>query len=243
MQFQYVSDIHLEFLQTIPKIEAVADILLLAGDIGDPKKPLYKEFLLDVGNKFKFVILISGNHEYYGKTLGQGDDQIRQIVTEINSNSTGEIIYLQKEVFHIPDSDISVFGGTFWTHIADNEKHMIASVINDYAYIRDFTVTVCREQHATTVTALQEAIATNPSRRWIVMSHHIPKTMLVHQRYRHLPYNSAFASNILIADDERIVAWVYGHTHLPTVIGKFYCNPIGYKGENTNVSYTKTFVM
>ena len=37
LTIQYISDIHLEFRYNLPKIKALADILVLAGDIGDPR--------------------------------------------------------------------------------------------------------------------------------------------------------------------------------------------------------------
>jgi len=40
-----------------------------------------------------------------------------------------------------------------------------------------------------------------------------------------------------MAHDERIKAWIYGHTHSPRPGPRFYCNPIGYPGENLSVTY------
>ena len=43
---------------------------------------------------------------------------------------------------------------------------------------------------------------------------------------------------------QKIRAWIYGHTHTSDVREidgvKFYCNPVGYKGENHAVNYGAT---
>ena len=59
MKIQYISDIHLEYLSEIPKINPVGDVLVLAGDIGHPFSSIYINFLIDVNNKFKKVFLIT----------------------------------------------------------------------------------------------------------------------------------------------------------------------------------------
>jgi predicted phosphodiesterase len=240
MRFQYVSDIHLEHLAKIPKItrDPSASVLILAGDIGNPRKALYKIFLEHVCKLgFEYVLLIAGNHEYYSMSLQEGDRLIREIVASISCS----LIYLQNEVFHLSD-DIAVYGATFWSHIPIEDRIDVILAINDYSYINDFTVQQCNDEHRISVETLTNAIAqcTN-DKKWIVISHHMPKKQLIHTKFAGLPYNSAFASDIDIADDPRIVAWVYGHTHYPSVSGKFYANPIGYKGENLSPTYTKTF--
>ena len=62
MKIQYISDIHLEYQSTLPNIDQISDILVLAGDIGFPFSFLYKEFLIDMNKKFKKIFLIAGNH-------------------------------------------------------------------------------------------------------------------------------------------------------------------------------------
>ena len=73
MKIQYLSDLHLELMSThkfsklCEKIIPKCDILVLAGDIGDPlhHNDRYKFFLHSMSKKFKKVFLVSGNHEYY----------------------------------------------------------------------------------------------------------------------------------------------------------------------------------
>lgn len=80
LTIQYISDIHLEFRYNLPKIKVLADILVLAGDIGDPRSKIYKWFLSDVSSKFKKVFLICGNHEYYGSDIESTNQFIRGLL-------------------------------------------------------------------------------------------------------------------------------------------------------------------
>lgn len=69
--FQYVSDIHLEYLSYIPYIKKSADNLFLVGDIGHPGTFLFNKFLTKCSETYKNVFLIYGNHEYYSILRGK----------------------------------------------------------------------------------------------------------------------------------------------------------------------------
>ena len=67
-----LSDIHLELRNYIPKDifpekinSGIEEVLILAGDIGDPFSNIYKEFLTLCRSTFSFVIVVAGNHEFY----------------------------------------------------------------------------------------------------------------------------------------------------------------------------------
>ena len=71
VKINYISDLHLEFYGDDVNFEKVmnfdndAEIICLAGDIGYPEHPNYEKFLSFISGKFKYVFLITGNHEYY----------------------------------------------------------------------------------------------------------------------------------------------------------------------------------
>ena len=69
--FQYISDIHLEYISNIPYIKKTADNLFLAGDIGHPGSFLFNKFLKKCSESYKNVFLIYGNHEYYSILRGR----------------------------------------------------------------------------------------------------------------------------------------------------------------------------
>jgi PAS domain S-box-containing protein len=69
--FQYVSDIHLEYISNIPYIQKIADNLCLVGDIGHPGTFLFNKFLKQCSERYKNVFLVYGNHEYYSILRGR----------------------------------------------------------------------------------------------------------------------------------------------------------------------------
>jgi predicted phosphodiesterase len=235
MQFQVLSDIHLEMRDgtRLPRIPVAAQTLILAGDIGIPSRASYSAFLRTVAAQFRTVLLIAGNHEYF---RGRGTEPARSMedteaLIRAHVSSLPNVVYLQNEVYHVPDTDVSVFGSTFWTDIATAEEPRVLDAVTDYVAIDGFTPDACRALHGAARAALRTALEATPGRRWVVVSHHMPSLALVNPRFAGAGFNSAFASDVPEAHDDRVVAWVYGHTHVPSARGKFLCNPIGYPGE------------
>lgn len=53
--------------------------------------------------------------------------------------------------------------------------------------------------------------------------------------------NEAYATDVYEFSDDRVVAVVYGHTHKQSINGKYFCNPIGYPGQNPEATVKRTF--
>ena len=69
---QVYSDLHLEFngaRAALPPIKPCAPVVALLGDIGIPSMPSYEEFILEMSDMFKQVLVVSGNHEYYSNVF------------------------------------------------------------------------------------------------------------------------------------------------------------------------------
>jgi 3',5'-cyclic AMP phosphodiesterase CpdA len=238
--FQYISDIHLEFGAPPPTIPPAADVLLLAGDIGDPSHPTYAAFLQRVSCSFRQVFVITGNHEYYGpRTMADTEELIRSICSALPN-----VIFLQNEARQVLDTDIWIYGTTLWTNIPDDPAvhARIKSSIADYRRIKGFSPQVSADLFAAAVSGFAVARASTPAaRQWIVLCHHQPAMDLVDPKFRSYgTLNLAFASDApTLAGPATAV--VYGHTHAPYQNGKFYCNPVGYPGERPNPQYDLTF--
>jgi len=108
----YLSDIHLEFYKrTIPfgiKLEK-SDILCLTGDIGEPFSDLYFTFLGHCSPLFKYIFIITGNHEYYKtetythKTIQSTNEKIVEVCKQFNN-----VHFLSDSSFHIPEYHLNV---------------------------------------------------------------------------------------------------------------------------------------
>jgi len=250
-KFQYFSDIHLEFYnENVNKINRMfdikdkdADILLLAGDIGYPSKPSYSFFLSMMSPHFEKIFVIPGNHEYYKANLPipKVDNLCRQVCSSLPQQN---VEFLQNEEYKL-SSRISVYGTTLWSHINHENANAVCNIINDYKYVQDFTPQVSNSLHNEANTKLTDFIINKEhDQKVIVMTHHMPSFDFIDTCYKTPIYkdiNCAFATDIPIRNDPRIVAWVYGHTHKPRQDGKFYCNPIGYPGENKHWSVQRFF--
>ena len=87
ISIQIISDTHLEFDGTykrLPKLENKdnkASILALLGDIGYPKMNIYTQFIDEMSKKYKYILIITGNHEYYKDEIYH----IHSILTELDS--------------------------------------------------------------------------------------------------------------------------------------------------------------
>lgn len=249
--FQYFSDVHLEFYnENLNKITRLfdinqnkADFLLLAGDIGHPSKRSYAHFLQQMSPYFQKVIVIPGNHEYYNakKSIEQVDTLCRQVCSSLPQQN---VMFLQNEECRL-SSHMTVYGTTMWAHIPDSKANIVSSMMNDYRCIGNFSTNTSNELHQKAVLKLNEFIdKQDDEQRVIVLTHHIPSFDLIDGCFKTPFYNDlncAFATDMPIRHDPKIAAWVYGHTHKPKVEGKFYCNPIGYPGENKQWSLNTFF--
>ncbi len=231
MKIQYISDIHLEFRNTILNIQPLADVLVLAGDIGYPFSAIYKEFIGDVSTKFKKVFVVAGNHEYYNdtKTMEEINEQINSVVGEFMNmtflNDSYEIYEGYKFV-----------GSTLWSHIKDS-RH----TINDINAISSMTVEFYNELHQVASEFLEEVLQ-DKDIPVIIITHHLPSFALIDDQFKtldHKNYNQWFASHCDMFFKKPVKVWIYGHTHLPknTVIQgiPFVCNPLGYPSEQNTL--------
>lgn len=242
--FQYISDIHLEFRETPPVLTPLADVLLLGGDIGNPTQPIYREFLRTVSRQFKQVFLIAGNHEYYGPRYMNETLYLLDLMCEEFPN----VIFLHDAAHQVLDTDVWIFGTTLWSDIPTDPAitAQVRSTMADYRRIPHFTPAISSELYANAIDHFKEIRGANgdgeeTKKRWLVLCHHLPSMHLIDPKYAvYSALNHAFASNATELT-ESAVAVVYGHTHTPYRSGKFYCNPLGYPGENPMTNPNASF--
>jgi len=89
------------------------------------------------------------------------------------------------------------------------------------------------------------------NKKCIIITHHLPFYELTHPNYQnslYANYRQWFNANLdqlIIDNNKSISAWIYGHTHTESVQNhyniNFYCNPLGYFGENNLLDINKLF--
>lgn len=235
LQFQYFSDLHMEFRdrESLPEIPVVAPYLVIAGDITTHRRPdNYQRLFTQIAPLFRYIFFVSGNHEYYHNPtmcLMSTETQIRETI-EPYSN----VIYLQNQTFLIPETDIVVFGTTLWSQIRPEEASSVLNSLNDYRCIPALTINETTHLHQESLDKLEQTL-NHPEykgKRFVIISHHLPSYSLISPKFKYCTINSAFATDVKLAHDPRIVAWFCGHTHEPCELGKFLINPIGYPEES-----------
>ena len=239
MKIQYISDLHIElmhknkFNKLCDKIIPKCDVLVLAGDIGNPlhHNDKYTSFLHLMSDKFKKVFIITGNHEYYQNDIIKTNEKVHEICCSRNNLS---FLDNTTEFYN----GIRFVGTTQWTHICDPQY-----LINDFSAIKDMNVNRYNNLHLKSRLFLKDSIdnSTKNDEKVVVITHHLPLHELTHEKYKYgfmARYNQCFSADFsdIIDKPNTIKSWFFGHTHTKTerIISNipFYCNPLGYDGEN-----------
>jgi len=263
MKLQIVSDLHLEFNSNIVINNAGADVLCLAGDIclaeylyrnpvsnminnggySDQAKR-YREFFAQVTKEFDRVLYIMGNHEHYSGLWNRTSDVLFEEASRYSNLS-----FLDNEWVDV--DSVRIIGTTLWTDFNNRDPLTLLSVkdlMNDYRAITIKNNDVYHKlRPADTLKAHQDALdlikfaVSEHNGDCVVLGHHAPSLMSIHERYKHETLmNGAFCSDLtdFILDHEKIKLWIHGHVHTPFdyYVGstRIVCNPHGYPNETNN---------
>lgn len=244
MKIQFMSDLHLElsdnsrYIKDL-EIPVTGDVLVLAGDtayLRDSTMPNMK-FWKWASSTYRQVMLIPGNHEFYGygDVAAQGDSWQRMILPNVG--------YYQNQVVRIDDTDFIL--STLWSHIRPEDEYFVARGMNDFRQIRynerRFTTDDFNLEHDKCLSFIKQAVAKSNAAKIVVVTHHLPSYEVVAPYYKGDSLTSAFATELgdYIAES-RIDAWIFGHSHsnINGQIGKtkLICNQMGYVsyGEHSN---------
>ncbi len=256
LKIAYVSDIHLEFRgNTFTNIIRMkADVLCLAGDIcacGNKKDySVFVDFLKYICPRFKYVIHVSGNHEYY--TAGEKTISKWNTMQEIDKRFKAlekqipHYIYLNCQAVKLTiNAHPYIFiGATLWAHIALKDYRSVQEGMNDYNYIyvlkngvpARLTVPDMQRIHKRHVAFIAEAVRRFKNYPCVVITHHKPiedsevKDILT-QAYE------TDITHIIGMKGSNVKCAIHGHTHkhYNKVINgiKYVSNPKGYIGQRT----------
>jgi predicted phosphohydrolase len=195
----------------------VAPLLLIAGDICSAWKAEYASFLKWCSQRWRFVVVIAGNHEYFCddavRTMDETDAEIRRITTML-----GNVLFLQNGESVSVDG-VRIIGATLWSAV-DPAIHEAVLTKGDYTMtytgtpygVRNTTPMDICALHALQKAFLHSSMALYPREKIVLMTHHLPSFSFQDEEHRGGPFRSCYAS----ADDDlliRATAVVCGHSH------------------------------
>lgn len=213
-----MSDLHLEWRGYEDfKIPRKAPNLLLVGDIGrlNDYTP-FLSFLRRQCETFDRVMLVPGNHEFYGSSREEGLSVGLEFERELGSRFT----LMDKRRVVLDYGKTVVLGCTLHSHIPEDYTRLT----KDFQRIRDWTVKHHNDEHATDLNWLKDSLAEESTygNCVIVATHYAPsfrKTVRPEQEGNDL--SRCFCSDTLSklknwAGANLISEWVFGHTHYNT---------------------------
>jgi len=257
MFIRVFSDIHLEFGRNykvpsaqnffIPELPTDKEtVLCLAGDICSIESNRFHESFLnsELADRFKKVLYIPGNHEYYNGSLMRTDEKLQEYCDKHG------IFFMQKKSIEI--DDVIFIGATLWTNMTDVHPFnafKIAQYMNDYRkirvgpssnpYLKKLTVSQVDALHKNHLKFIENELYVYADRKCVVMTHHAPSYQCINEYYRqNSDLNNAYYSNLdeLILEYQPAV-WLFGHSHTISDFNiektRLINNCVGYPGETT----------
>lgn len=249
MLFRLFSDIHQEFkishlknnnsdilLNTlwypIPLQKDKQTILLLAGDIWNKYSMLKYgnhsyNWLKHLSEQFKAVVLVLGNHDYWGNHLSIA----QKLKLKIQQSGLGNVHLLEKDSIVI--DNMRIIGTTLWSHISSTVEKAYLSQIhdrngkmnNDFNHIRagtnyeKFRIKHYNELNQLATHYLKNQIETSKE-SVIVLTHHAPLLQAYRFYDKELPeffqyFDANDFESYLLEDSvqEKVKFWGFGHIH------------------------------
>ena len=154
MKFQYCSDLHLEFPDNYDlfikekKLKPAADNLIIAGDLAylyskiDIAKDIFvvryedrfDEAIQYLSDNWKNVIIIPGNHEYYGDYA----PCIKHLHNPCRFYLKDNVTLIEKSSIRLEDDNCvyTIAGGTMWTVMPPEDMYYVEQKMNVYRLIQ-----------------------------------------------------------------------------------------------------------
>jgi 3',5'-cyclic AMP phosphodiesterase CpdA len=252
MRIQYASDLHLELGSGPPRLFPVAPVLVLAGDIGNPCQPAYRDFLRDCARAWEHVVVVAGNHEFYNKHASErwrykAPDTVAERLAACRAAAAAagaNVHFLERERVNI--GDLAFLGCTLWSDVSGSED-LVESRMSDYHVIcaegggnRKLRAADTLAWHQRDRAWLTQELAAcrEEGRGAVVVTHHLPTFDLISSRWVGHPLNAGFATALDELIQEPVRAWICGHSHTGSIVfkGSIPCvlNPRGYPGETAS---------
>lgn len=258
MKIRLVSDLHLEFSEDFELEHLDTDkdtVLVLAGDIHTLDSACIK--LRGWAERFKVVLYVPGNHEYYGGVITSVDYSIEDSISELDN-----VYYLSYNTgCSIKVDDVWFWGDTFWTSLDNkydpNLDWHLKNNLNDFQNIKRYNekhnkivkydVNCWRYYHKLSKEKLLEFLKGKVGEKVVVITHHAPNAKSSSDNFVGSILQPAYYTDMsnVILDNPCIKLWCHGHMHSSSdyMIGgtQVACNPYGYAGFSLNRDFNNTF--
>lgn len=184
--------------------------------------PSLVSFMNKVSRYFKYSLFCLGNHDFYGMSI---DEAYQAVHDELKKYNNPKLIFLDgNTIFHIPDTNISVYGDTLWSYMPPQSKEQN---IEDYLKIKSG----CSEQphlkffetnriNEISLKNIKDFLNNNDGRKKVVATHFPPK-------YYDQGYPISWLTSYFHNDHEtdkwfgeewmKEVYWLHGHNHNRTI--------------------------
>ncbi|MGO8047041.1 metallophosphoesterase [Rhizobium johnstonii] len=256
MKAWIISDIHESRLSRLvrdPPKASNADICVCAGDVTNFVDDSIA-YLRRVIEPRMPVVLVLGNHDYYGSSISGALERARRLV------AGSRIHLLENEAVTI--GDCRFIGATLWTdfavsvgdddHIPPEERRvkaleLVPSRMMDFQCIfrsdprkngENGMVTAWEilERHRESRKFIDTELSLDFQGRTVVVSHHAPSMRSFDPDFFGNVTNAAFASDLSdLIRRRRPSLWIHGHIHkfrdYMSDRTRVICNPQGYRGE------------
>lgn len=243
MRIKLLSDLHLEERNKIPdNILEPDDVLILAGDIGDPFSGIYENFLTKCRSLYDIVFVIPGNHEFYNhvkSTIKYNKKDIiynetekkypeylkffrnriysyEQCLMQMKNvcDKTG-CVFLYRNQYEYKDT---VFIGTvFWSIIEDEYEHLLKdhNIYKTIFYKNEFLNFDNYNKLANEdLEWLTEKIR-NIDKDKVVITHIPPVKEMTSEIFNGNIKNKLYYNKSEDLLTNSVKLWVSGHTHVP----------------------------
>ncbi|KAJ6784001.1 hypothetical protein PWT90_07778 [Aphanocladium album] len=230
---QLLSDLHLEVGQQYASFAAfpqTAPYLLLAGDVGRlADYQGYAGFLAAQAARYERVLLVLGNHEFWGLRYEAALDAAQRLCAE--PALRGRVELLHRARWDCPRTRTSVLGCTLWSRIPRAEFDAVTAKVKDFRRIEGWTPEEHVRRHEEDLAWLRDEVKRVSSgeeeeeeeegRQLLVATHHAPSLEGTSRpRDAGNPWSVAFASSVLEQEGgggwDAVRVWAFGHTHYCT---------------------------
>ena len=209
MKLNIISDLHVDFSKY--KFENVnnSDVLVLAGDTGNAGIAIPLLEKTNVFSKYKHVIMVMGNHEYYVRPYAR-----RYNNTPVYKKDPYKVWVNLKERydnFHLLNNelitleDVSFYGGTMWTSLLNGDKQFesyVAEHMNDYQFVTPQYVKKCHYDFKRNF----------PDSVDVVITHHAPHFNSIPDKYKTNILTPAYYED-MSCYLKNTKLWIHGHVH------------------------------